>query len=405
MVPEIRAVEKILLQQSALACFGTYAYREQDLIKIMTEAARVCAESLDVPFCKICRYRPLTNDLLVEAGVGWDQQIFGQIVSKADMNSPQGRAFITGQPVIFENLKEEQGLVLPAFYEDFGIISTVDVLIKGNGVSYGVLEVDSPHQHTYDHHDVDFLTGFTNVLAEAVAASRRTDVLRSTIEQMKMLVDEKEHILREKDQLLSDKKNLAEELQHRVRNNLQLVLAMLERQITEIRDNSLKSGIESIARRVMTLAQVYDHLLGSDMSRSIDFGEYLQSLCSSLKDFQISQSPNVVVNCRVIKLDLSLDTVTALGIVVAELVANAYLHAFPQGAGTINVTLHAQEDGHATLTVTDDGVGFVPSSESKRHGVGLVRRLAQQIRGNALMSSGPGTSWTLTFPTLADNRH
>ena len=222
MPQELRDVEKLLRQQSALASFGTFAYREEDLINIMTEAARVCADSLDVPFCKVCRYRAETNDLLVEAGVGWNQEVVGQIVSKADTNSPQGRAFVTGEPVIFENLTKEPTLRLPPFYADLGIVSTVDVIIKGNGVAYGVLEVDSPQQHTYDGHDVDFLTGFTNVLAEAVAASRRTAVLDASVEQMKRLVEEKEQLIRdkedllaEKDQLLDDKKNLAEELQHR----------------------------------------------------------------------------------------------------------------------------------------------------------------------------------------------
>jgi len=339
--------------------------------------------------------------LLVEAGVGWDLDVVGQIVSQADLNSPQGRAFVTGKPVIFEDLRTEAGLALPSFYEDLGIVSTVDVLIKGNGVSYGVLEVDSPQQHTYDHHDVDFLTGFTNVLAEAVAAARRTAVLQATVEQMKRLVEEKDRLLVEKDQLLQDKKNLAEELQHRVRNNLQLVLTMLERQIAEIGDGSIKEGVESIARRVMTLAQVYDHLLGTDMSRSIEFGAYLKSLCGSLQDFQFSQSPGIILICRVDKTVLGLDTVTALGIVVAELVANAYLHGFPEGKGTIEIELRHSPDGTSgTLSVADDGVGFVVSGESKRHGVGLVRRLAQQVRGTARLESGNGTKWTLTFPTL-----
>jgi two-component sensor histidine kinase/putative methionine-R-sulfoxide reductase with GAF domain len=403
MLTDIRDVEKILRQQSLLAAFGGYAYHEQDVIKTMTEAARVCAESLEVPFCKISRYRPLTNDLLVEAGVGWDQAIVGQIVSKVDHKSPQGRAFVTGEPVIFEDLSKEPGLVLPPFYAEFGIISTIDVVIKGNGVAYGVLEVDSPQQHTYDVHDVDFLTGFTNVLAEAIAASRRTGTLLATIKQMKSLVEEKEQLLAEKDQLLSDKKNLAQELQHRVRNNLQLVLAMLERQIIDIESGPVKQGVESIARRVMTLAQVYDHLLGSDMSRSIDSGLYLKALCGSLKDFQVGQFPDVDMGCHVDEVILSLDTVTALGIVVAELVANAYLHAFPQGKGMIDVALRqSQQSGHATLTVADDGVGFVTASESKRHGLGLVRRLAQQIRGTAQVISCPGsTTWTMEFPITA----
>ena len=63
-------IEKLLRQQAALANFGSFAFRESDLKKVLTEAARVCAESLSVPYAKICRYRAAQKDLLVEAGVG-----------------------------------------------------------------------------------------------------------------------------------------------------------------------------------------------------------------------------------------------------------------------------------------------------------------------------------------------
>jgi hypothetical protein len=65
-----RTVEKLLRQQAALAAFGSFAFRETDLNKILTEAARICATSLEVPFSKVCRYRDGQNDLLIEAGWG-----------------------------------------------------------------------------------------------------------------------------------------------------------------------------------------------------------------------------------------------------------------------------------------------------------------------------------------------
>lgn len=392
---DLRYVEKLLRQQAALARFGSFAAREHDLPDIMTEASRVCAASLGVRYCKVCRYRPETNDLLVVAGVGWNTDVVGQVVSKADASSPQGRAFVTGEPVICEDLSADQGMQLPPFYADHGIVSTIDVVIKGsNGTPYGVLEIDSPQQQTYDQHDVDFLTGFTNVLAEAVAAANRTNALRTAVEQMKALVDEK-------DRLLDEKNILAEELQHRVRNNLQLVLGMLSRQFAQTEDGPAKEGIGAIERRVMTLAQVYDHLLGSEMSRSIDFGDYLKSLCVSLQDLQRGQNPEITVTCRTEPMILDLDTVTALGIVVAELVSNAYLHAFADGKGIIKILLRRGDDSHMILSVSDDGVGFEESGESKRHGLGLVRRLVQQVRGTALVQSHHGTNWTLSFPAPA----
>jgi hypothetical protein len=172
-------IERLLRQQAALAAFGTFAFRETDLLAILTEAARICAASLDVPFCKICRYRPAENDLLIEAGCGWELDVIGQVVSQADETSPQGRAYVTREPQIIRDVREGNSLLLPAFYARHGIVSTVDVVIAAtDGTPYGVLEVDSPVPHQYDRHDIDFLTGFANVLAEAVARTGRNEALR-----------------------------------------------------------------------------------------------------------------------------------------------------------------------------------------------------------------------------------
>ena len=128
---EIRTIEKLLRQQAALANFGSFAFGESDLQKILMEAARVCAESLGVPYAKICRYRTDHNDLLVEAGCGWNADVVGYVVSPADESSTQGRAFVTGKPVILQDLSTNNSYALPPFYGDHKIVATADVLIKG----------------------------------------------------------------------------------------------------------------------------------------------------------------------------------------------------------------------------------------------------------------------------------
>ncbi len=394
MTGDAGQVRKLLRQQAAIASFGSFALRQSDLHTVLTEAARVCAEGFGVPFSKVCRYRADENDLLVEAGVGWKEGVVGHVVSRADMSSPQGRAFVTGEPAICDDLHKDGTFELPPFYAEHGIISTIDVLIKGSSDRpYGVLEVDSDTQRDYDQHDVDFLTGFANVLAEAVDTSERTVVQQATIERMKELVEEK-------DRLLDQRKILAEELQHRVRNNLQLVYGMLGQQLSETIDHAGQRGIRAIARRVSTLSQVYDQLLGTEMTNTIDFGAYVKALCLNLGTVQAAGVDAVLLVCDCEKVDLDLDVVTALGIVVAELVTNSFDHAFPQGKGTINVSvrLKADESGMAILTVSDDGCGFKPHAGSKRHGLGLVRRLVEQVRGTITSATSHGSVWTICFP-------
>ncbi len=378
-----RTVEKLLRQQASLAAFGSFAFRETDLLKILTEAARVCAISLEVPFCKVCRYRAAENDLLIEAGWGWKPGVIGRVVSQADESSPQGRAYVTGDPVIIRNINIVNNLILPAFYEEHSVVSTVDVLISAiDGPPYGVLEIDSTHQHQYDVHDINFLTGFANVLAEAVATAERVKAMRA---------------------LLDSKNLLAEELQHRVRNNLHMVGGMLESYARTAASAEARQGIDLIVRRVTTLAQIYDSLLGVGLSESIDLADYLRALCRSLPGLQAERDRPVRIVCNTVSVLLGLDDVTTLGMAVAELVTNSYGHAFPDRDGTITVTLARLGAGQAMVTVRDDGVGFVAAADSVRHGLGLVRRLLERIGGTLDVRSGEGTLWTLAFaaPVLA----
>lgn len=381
-----RTVDRLLRQQAALAEFGSFAFGENDLQAILIEASRICAQSLDVPFSKICRYRPEVNDLLVVAGFGWGPGVVGCVISQADETSTQGRAFVTGEPVILEDIRLANSYRLPDFYSENRVVSTADVLIKGRNGPFGVLEVDCSKQRTFDRHDIDFLTGFANVVAEAVSTAERTVSLQQALNEMQRLGDEKSV--------------LASELQHRVRNNLQLVYGMLIRQIS-LPGASARKGIKAIARRVLALARVYDHLLDHGLVQKIDFGDYLKSLCNNLREFQEVGLHEVDLICEADSMNLELDLVTTLGIVVTEITSNAYLHAFPSTSGTVRVSL-THSEGMGRLTISDNGVGFVPSSTSKRHGIGLIKRLIEQENGTADVECENGTVWNIAFPLAGE---
>ena len=127
---------------------------------------------------------------------------------------------------------------------------------------------------------------------------------------------------------------------------------------------------------MQALAGVYDHLLGTGLARSIAFNQYLEKLCETLRRFQ----PGAVelVHQPTASVMVDLDTATAMGIAITELITNSYKHAFPGGKGKIEVALDYQ--GKAPmLIVQDNGVGIDPAQQSKRSGLGLVRRLVEQV--------------------------
>jgi two-component sensor histidine kinase len=382
---QTQKVQRLLAQQAALAEFGRYAFRAENLHDILTEAARVTAASLEVPYCKVCRHRPERGDLLIEAGVGWKPGIVGHATQQADHTSPAGRAFITGMPMVEPDLRIERGYVLPPFYGEHGIVSAVNVPVRGAGEPYGVLEIDSPEPQHYDENDINFLTGFANVVAEAVDTAGRLARLRALVEEQRAA--------------LETKALLTSELQHRVRNNLQVVYGMLSREAMRTTDEVAREGFHNIGARVLTLAQVYDHLLGGGLSRTVDFGDYLRSLCTKLAALQQHGGVELVYRTEHVPLDL--DAVTALGIAVTELVTNAFQHAFPHGGGgKIEVILLRSEADRATLLVRDDGTGFLASAEEvgRRNGLGMVRRLVKQAKGVLDVHPERGTIWRIEVP-------
>jgi two-component sensor histidine kinase len=371
----------LMRREKALSSFGTFAFHEQDLQAILDEAARVCAECLEVPFSKICKFQPAQKDLLVVAGHGWKAGVVGYAISVADESSPQGRAFTTGQPQFCTNIDKANAYSLPSFYPDHGILSTVDVLVATkDGPSFGVLEVDSAASDAFDQHDIDFLIGFANVLAEAVATSARASELRQTISRMQTLIEEKE--------------TLSQELKHRVRNSLHLVYGLLTAEIGGEHNAASVAAFRSIALRVMGLAQVFDHLLGVGMNRVINFGAYVFSLCNSLPD--LYHEGNITLVAKTENVEIELDKATSLGIVITELINNAYVHAFGDSGGEIKVTLRVDADD-ASLEIADNGVGFT-EIETTRRGMNLVRRLLKQMGGTISLQSDNGSKWTVRFP-------
>jgi DNA-binding response OmpR family regulator len=170
--------------QAVTAEFGRYVLREVDLTAVLAEAVRVCAEGLKAPFCKVYRYRPAQDDLVREAGYGWCAGVKERLVLRADATSPEGRAFVTRQPVICNASRESIGSDRPQWCITRPSDSTVDVIIKGvDGKPYGLLGASNGAQQAYDQNDVEFLSGIANILAGAIARFERMGISNQVVER------------------------------------------------------------------------------------------------------------------------------------------------------------------------------------------------------------------------------
>ena len=192
--------QRLCRQQSEIARFSAFAVVCRDLDRVLSEAARVCAECMRVPYCAIYRYRPEEDDLLIAAGFGWDHGTIGRASSRVDGSTPHGRAFTSGEPVICDRLSPDAGLVRPRLYIAHGIVTTLSVLIISNyqpsgshygaveNLPYGVLEIASTAQRDYDDHDIEFLSSIANIAAAAVDTMKRDIALRVATDRLQDVI-------------------------------------------------------------------------------------------------------------------------------------------------------------------------------------------------------------------------
>ena len=208
---------------------------------------------------------------------------------------------------------------------------------------------------------------------------------------------------------VTDKEILLKEVQHRVKNNLQVICSLLRLQAARIDEPARRAFDESL-RRIQCMSLMQELLYRSDQPARIDFADYLRQLCDGLVRSTNPTGARLTVNAPQ-PWSLDVDQATPLALIASELVSNALLHAFPLGhPGAVTVDLLPEGREGMRMTVRDDGTGLPadPSAPQRRQnglGLVLVRALAQQAGADVTIDrqpdGGPGTRFIVSVPTLA----
>ncbi|EMJ92166.1 sensor histidine kinase [Leptospira alstonii] len=185
---------------------------------------------------------------------------------------------------------------------------------------------------------------------------------------------------------LRDKETLFREIQHRVKNNIQLILGMMTLEQEQARSESAKKAIESAMNRIQSMGMVQDYLFLKNSYKIVDAKDYLGSLVDHLF---LSYGPNdgrIQSDCNIEEILLSVDKAIPCGLLLNELLSNSFKHAFPENReGKITVLFRKSDSGYLILEVADNGVGVKSekkeSSEEESLGMNLVRALSFQLRG------------------------
>ncbi len=367
-----------LRQQELIAEFGLSALRAPSVDGVLQAATVIAADGLGTRFAKVLEHLPAESQLLVRAGVGWRSGVVGVAKLGGDLGSPAGYALHTGRPVISNHLAEEARFRTPAIVAEHGIRRAINVIIRGDGEPFGVLEVDSPDEGAFSERDIAFLQALANTLGVAIdrAAAQA----------------EREAMLKEKDLLFA-------EIHHRVKNSLQLVRNLLTLQARDTENETAREQLEASADRVLSIAAVHEHLYRGGEIGTVAVDDYLASLVQGLRELSGAGASGREILLEAEPARWPADLVPTLGLVLTELVTNSLKH----GQGTVRIGFVAEDEaGGARLLVLDDGAGppcGVDPAGSPGLGMRLVRAMLQGRGGRLdVEPRSGGTRMVATLP-------
>lgn len=205
--------------------------------------------------------------------------------------------------------------------------------------------------------------------------------------------------LEELSKALDQKQVLLSELQHRVKNNLQHVISILEIQKESVDFNSIEELIRGNQNRIHSMALLHKKLNVSDNVNDIDLNKYVTELADLVKHSYDNTQRKISLQISCLVEHIEIDKALPVGLIITELVSNSMKHAFnKQTIGIININITADDKGRFTFNYADNGTGYdFNKTNSKGLGQEIIKGLINQLDGEVVTSYKNGFDITINF--------
>ena len=194
---------------------------------------------------------------------------------------------------------------------------------------------------------------------------------------------------------------LLREVNHRVGNSLALVAALVRLQGAAVADPGARAALMETQARISAIASIHRRLYTSNDIRFVDAGAYIANLVEELQTAMQDTGQPHPIRLDVDPIQVPTDKAVSIGVVVTELITNAYKYAYPNGApGEIRVAMRHVDDKEVSLTVDDDGIGWSGTGKASGTGVGskIVTAMATNLKSAVTYAKrDPGTRVELKF--------
>jgi two-component sensor histidine kinase len=373
---------QLLARQKALADFGEFALRSDDLDDVLHEACQIVLDALGADLAKVLEIDHESQELLVRAGVGWRPGIVGRQRIPLRQQSSEAYSIEMAEPVVSKDIRRDPRFDFPPFMQEHGAIALVNVpIFLPGGKPYGLLQVDSCKPRDFGEADIAFLRTYATVLGPVI---------------------DRLHKLHSLQQALQTNQRLLQELQHRVKNHLSIITSLVQLRAKQVQSEDVRQELKGVGERIETLRLLNDLLYQTGSVDRLRLRPFIVQLVENLCRLHRGQAGDVRLDFAIDEVQLSPEKAVPVGLILNEFVTNSLKYAFDGAGGTITVAVEAVAGDALRLTMRDDGKGLPAPAETMKPGSGtgikLIDGLARQIGATPIWSSAkPGAALCLEF--------
>lgn len=231
-----------------------------------------------------------------------------------------------------------------------------------------------------------------------IRLNKKVSLANHLLSVQKKELEQKNEIIRIS---LIEKETLLKEIHHRVKNNLQIISSLLNLQSLHVKDKKAIEAFEESQRRLHSIALVHQKLYQNDNFANINIKEYIGDMIASIHQLFHLKAKNIHYQLNIADVNLNIDTSVPLGLIINELVTNAFKYAFNKvSEGIISINLDKKDEHSFRLIVKDNGPGLPENlkiEESESLGLKLVGILIRQLEGTIEIRSNDGAEFCMNF--------
>ncbi|MEZ4938389.1 MAG: histidine kinase dimerization/phosphoacceptor domain -containing protein [Crocinitomicaceae bacterium] len=284
--------------------------------------------------------------------------------------------------IVSENAKKEpmNAELLEDYLIPYNIGGMIDIPIRSEGKMIGVVcfeHVGKTHLWSIEEQK------FCQSVAQLITLTLETNQKKALQEQLEQIIKQKEILI--------------QEINHRVKNNLAVIMSLLNLQKHNAKDAYHERLFDEIKDKVYTMSLIQEQLHTSENIDSINLEDFLRNLVENL-NHSYGQGKNIHIQMDLDVVPVDVSKAIPCGLIANEILTNSFKYAFSNHhEPVLNIHL-SQRSGDCVLEFKDNGPGFDPKVDHPGMGMDLISDLSGQIDGDLQMTTQNGVSVSLTFP-------